>query len=133
MKLHHIAFWTHDIERLSQFYQMHFNAELAFKHTEDDFSCVFLSAFGGKYLEIMTRPNLPKAHEKNRVGHSHISIEVESKKEVDRLTQYFTELNVPLEKIQEQYDDGFYETSIFDPDGNIIEIAYIDRNVNNTV
>jgi predicted lactoylglutathione lyase len=33
-------------------------------------------------------------------------------------------------KDREQYDDGFYESAILDPDGNIIELAYVDREAN---
>jgi lactoylglutathione lyase len=38
---------------------------------------------------------------------------------------------VKIEKNKEQYDDGFYESSIRDPDGNIIELAFVDRDVKN--
>jgi predicted lactoylglutathione lyase len=46
------------------------------------------------------------------------------------MMDYFTSENVSLVKNKEQYDDGFYESAVKDLDGNIIEIAYIDRTVN---
>lgn len=133
MKMHHIAFWTHDVENLKQFYETHFQARQAFRHQDGDFESVFLSAFGGIHLELMTRKHLGHACLKDRVGHSHLSVEVDSKAEVDKWTDHFIAHGIPLEKIKQQYEDGFYESSVFDPDGNIIEIAYIDRTVNNTV
>ena len=81
----------------------------------------------------MSRTKLENADNIEKVGYSHFSIEVENKDEVDRLTDYFIEQNVQFEKVKEQYDDGFYESSVLDPDGNIIEITYIDRSVNNAV
>ena len=81
----------------------------------------------------MTRKNLPERPSGETSGYSHFSIEVSSKEEVDRITDYCIKNNVPLEKVKEKYDDGFYESSIIDPDGNIIEIAFIDRAVNDKV
>lgn len=129
MKLHHIAYWTHDIQRLSDFYQQHFQAEVCFDHSDGDFSCRFISLFGGVHLELMTKPALASGDLADKIGHSHISVEVESKAEVIRLSEYFIAQGVPLEKNQIQYEDGFFESSVYDPDGNIIEIATVDRAV----
>jgi ribosomal protein S27E len=38
--------------------------------------------------------------------------------------KHFSQEKVKIEKNKEQYDDGFYESSIRDPDGNIIELAF---------
>ena len=133
MKLHHPAFWTKDIDKLLDFYKKHFNGKLLFTHESGDFKCSFVKICSGIIIELMTRSNLKEAGMDEPVGYSHFSIEVESKDEVNKLTDYFIGQKVPLDKIKEQYDDGFYESSVIDPDGNIIEIAYIDRNINNTV
>ena len=130
MKLHHIAFWTENIERSVEFYKKHFNASVLFRHTAGDFSCVFIEISSGTKIEIMTRTDLSSADLKERTGYSHFSLEVNSKEEVDRLTDYFISQNVEMKKIKEQYDDGFYESAVCDPDGNIIELAYVDRAVN---
>jgi lactoylglutathione lyase len=130
MKLHHIAFWTRDIERLVTFYQKHFSARELFRHESGDFRCAFIQLPAGERIEIMTRSHLPDEQPEERVGYSHLSFEVESKAEVDRLTEYFQGESVQFEKVKQQYDDGFYESSILDPDGNIIEIAFVDPLVN---
>lgn len=133
MKLHHIAFWTKDIEKLTEFYSTHFDGEVLFKHQNGDFRCSFIKIASSLTIELMTRTNLSDGILKEMVGYSHFSLEVDSKDEVNRLTDYFQEQKVLFEKMKEQYDDGFYESSVLDPDGNIIEIAYIDRTVNNKV
>lgn len=133
MKLHHIAFWTRDIEKQLAFYQKYFDGQVLFKYQSGDFSSAFIKICGCANLELMSRSDLKDGGPTDRVGYSHFSIEVDSKAEVDRFTDIFIADNVPLEKIKEQYDDGFYESSVIDPDGNLVEIAFVDRNVNSAV
>jgi len=133
MKLHHIAFWTRNIDSLVEFYIKHFEGEVLFRHESGDFQSVFIKICSSITIEIMTRTNINDGIFEERVGYSHFSIEVDSKDQVNKLTDYFIENNIPLGKIKEKYDDGFYESSVLDPDGNIIEIAYVDRMVNPTV
>jgi catechol 2,3-dioxygenase-like lactoylglutathione lyase family enzyme len=133
MKLHHIAFWTKNVDRLVEFYKTHFNGEVLSQHESGDFRCVFLKIYSSITIEIMTRTNLQESIPGERTGYSHFSIEVSSKDQVNKLTDYFVEQNIPLQKNKEQYDDGFYESAVLDPDGNIIEIAYVDRTVNPNV
>lgn len=133
MKMHHIAFWTKNVELLVEFYKTHFDGEVLFCHESGDFRCVFIKICSSITIEIMTRSSLQGSMKEERIGYSHFSIEVDSKDEVNRLTDYFIENKLPMAKVKEQYDDGFYESAVLDPDGNIIEIAYVDRTVNPTV
>lgn len=133
MKIHHIAFWTLDIERLVDFYCTHWQGIELFRHQSGDFHSVFIEIFGCLRIEIMSRTGLPGADPTERVGYSHLSVEVESREEVNRLTETCLAHGIRLEKNREQYDDGFYESSFLDPDGNIIEIAFVDRMVNPAV
>ena len=130
MKLHHIAFWTRNIDVLEEFYVKYFNGKVLFRHSKDDFKCVFLEIYNSIKIELMTRIKLSTKDLEERIGYSHLSFELNSKKEVNELTDFFIKENVTIEKNKEQYDDGFYESSIRDPDGNIIELAYVDRQVN---
>lgn len=130
MRLHHVAFWTRQIEVLEDFYTRHLGGEVLFRHAIGDFRCTFMSLDDSVKIELMTRTNLGAADITERVGYSHLSLEVDSKARVDELTEIFRAAGIPIEKDKEQYDDGFYESSIRDPDGNVIEIAYVDRQVN---
>lgn len=133
MKLHHIAFWTRNIDALVEFYERHFSGEVLFRHQSSDFHCILMKICSSITIEIMTQTNLGEGALEDRIGYSHFSLEVDSKEEVNRLTDYFIEHKVPMGKIREQYDDGFYESSVLDPDGNMIEIAYVDRRMNPAV
>lgn len=131
MKLHHVAFWTNNLDALETFYVKYFNGKVLFRHSKDDFKCVFIEVFDSIKIELMTRANLPSQDLDERVGYSHLSIELDSKEKVNELTDFFSQEKVKIEKNKEQYDDGFYESSIRDPDGNIIELAFVDRDVKN--
>ncbi len=133
MKLHHIAFWTTDIVRLKDFYIKHCQGKVLFSHQSGEFRCVFLEIYGAVKIEIMTRPFISPASQDEKVGFSHFSIEVETEAEVNEITDYCCSEGIPLTKNKEQYDDGFYESAFADPDGNVIEIAYINREVNPSV
>lgn len=130
MKLHHIAFWTNDIERLVAFYQLHFDGKILFSHQDGNFRCTFISICSSIRLEFMTKKDLRNAMPEDKVGFSHLSLQLNTKDEVNDLTDYFIAQGITLEKNKIQYDDGFYESSVFDPDGNIIELAYVDSTVN---
>ncbi|MCE1253765.1 MAG: VOC family protein [Anaerolineae bacterium] len=133
MKLHHIAFWTKDIDRLINFYQKYFDGQVLFRYQSGDFSSAFIRIYNCLTLELMMRSVLVNNTQIDLVGYSHFSLEVDSKDEVDRMTDTFIQNEVSMEKIKEQYEDGFYESSVIDPDGNVIEIAFVDRTVNNAV
>ena len=130
MRVHHVAFWTRQIVVLEDFYTRHLGGKVLFRHTIADFRCTLMSLDDSVKIELMTRTNLGAADITERVGYSHLSLEVDSKARVDELTEIFRTAGIPIEKDKEQYDDGFYESSIRDPDGNIIEIAYVDRQIN---
>ena len=130
MKMHHVAFWTHQLDVMEDFYSRHLDGKVLFRHAIGDFRCTFMSLDDSVKIELMTRTNLGAPDLAERIGYSHLSLEVETKARVDELTEIFRAAGIPIDKDKEQYDDGFYESSIRDPDGNIIEIAYVERRVN---
>lgn len=128
MNLHHVAFWTNDIDRLEAFYIQYFGGRTISRFQDGLFSAIFLQLPFGLLLEIMNDGQVNQlpignGHVK---GYSHLSIQVESQAKVDEMTTLFENEGLVFEKKREAYDDGFYESAIKDPDGNIIEIAYVD-------
>lgn len=133
MKLHHVGFWTTDIEKLERFYLDLFGGRIMDTFSEGDYRAKFLRLSNGLYLELMSKASLRDDltdPSMLRIGYSHLSLEVETREKVDELTSAFEQYGCVFEKKQIAYEDGFYESAIIDPDGNIIEIAYIDREKN---
>lgn len=129
MNIAHLAIWTNDLERLRDFYCTYFNAISNEKYTNTvkQFSSYFLSfENGGCCLELMRKPNLIKIetqeHNKN-IGLAHFSFSVGSKEEVNSMTIQFREAGYKIISEPRFTGDGFYESSIADPDGNIVEIT----------
>jgi catechol 2,3-dioxygenase-like lactoylglutathione lyase family enzyme len=58
------------------------------------------------------------------VGLTHFAFDVESKGDVDVLAERLQADGYELEKLPRATGDGFYECAVYDPDGNIVEIAY---------
>ncbi|OJV66563.1 MAG: hypothetical protein BGO41_03840 [Clostridiales bacterium 38-18] len=134
MKLEHFALWTKQLETMKDFYVTYFDARSNDKYTnhQKKFESYFLTFTEGARLELMTKDGLvdhPKMEALNTidhplmVGYVHLAISVGSKEQVDALT---TRLRADGHTIYGEpriTGDGYYESSVLDPDGNIIEIT----------
>ncbi len=56
---------------------------------------------------------------------THLAFAVSSKEEVDSLAKELQKDGYQMEKLPRMTGDGFYESAVFDPDGNIVEIAFL--------
>ena len=129
MKLGHIALWTTELERLRSFYETYFGAQANDKYVNPTrkFSSYFLTFGGDASLEIMHMPDVqprPCARDFTSIGLTHLAFNVEHKAEVDRLAERLQTDGYDLEKAPRMTGDGFYECAVYDPDGNIVEIAH---------
>ena len=129
MKISHIAIWTNNLEQLREFYCTYFGAKPNEKYVNriKQFSSYFLTfETGSCSLELMYKPNLSSPEIQlfnNLVGLAHFAFSVGSKEEVDVLTAHFREAGIPIFSEPRFTGDGFYESAIKDPDGNIVEIT----------
>ncbi len=75
-------------------------------------------------LEIMTRPNLetlvPSPYQ---TGYIHLAFSVGSKEQVDSLTTLLEEDGYRIFSKPRTTGDGYYESCVLDPDGNLIELV----------
>ncbi|PKL26345.1 MAG: glyoxalase/bleomycin resistance/extradiol dioxygenase family protein [Spirochaetae bacterium HGW-Spirochaetae-2] len=125
--IHHIAFWTRDLDRLIEFYVSHWNGKILRKHDNSQKRSAFLEVFSSIRFELMQKKGLQESRDADTVGYTHLAIEVESEQRVDELTAYCRERGIPLSVEKVHYDGGFYESAFQDPDGNTFEITYINR------
>ncbi|MBV9879172.1 MAG: VOC family protein [Gemmatirosa sp.] len=126
-RLEHAALWTADLERLRAFYERSFGAQRGPRYdsaTRAGFSSYFL-AFpgGGARLELMTLPSLAPAASPPAVGYAHLALSVGSREAVVALTERLRADGVPVVSEPRQTGDGYFESVVADPDGNLVEIT----------
>lgn len=127
MRLEHTAIWTHDLARLRAFYERYFGAEassLYRSRTRTGFTSSFLTfPGGGARLELMSIAELSAAPAGDAVGYAHLAVAVGSRAAVDALTARMWEDGVRVVGLPRETGDGYYESVVNDPDGNIVEIT----------
>ncbi len=127
MNINHIGIWTNNLEGLREFYCEYFGAKSNEKYINPvkQFSSYFLRFENGECsLEIMSKPNLDNLFENvNNTGLAHFAFSVGSIENVDLFTNRLRDAGYKVIGEPRLTGDGFYESAIFDPDGNIVEIT----------
>jgi lactoylglutathione lyase len=129
MKIAHIAIWTNNLELLRDFYSRFFGARSNEMYTNQvkQFNSYFLTfETGGCSLELMHKPNLDNRDDlesKVLIGLAHFAFSVGSKEKVDLLTEQLRDSGYKVISEPRYTGDGFYESAINDPDGNLVEIT----------
>ena len=126
MQLTHIALYVRDLEAMKDFYVRYFNAQANQKYhnPKTGLQTYFLSFGSGARLELMTRPNLVE-QEKSALayGYIHIAFQLGSRAAVDALTATLKEAGCPILSGPRITGDGYYEVSLQDPEGNLLELV----------
>jgi lactoylglutathione lyase len=128
MRLEHVALWTEDLERLSNFYSAYFGAVAGPRYTNPikGFESCFLSFESDARLELMKSSILePEKHTwgAQRMGLTHLAVSVGSVHTVNELTSRLKHDGFEVLDGPRLTGDGYYESVILDPDGNRIEIT----------
>ncbi len=125
MRIEHIAIWTRDLERLRTFYETYFEGKANDKYVnaEKQFESYFVAFPSGARLEIMHAPNVIPPPENTRTGYVHLAFAVGSEVQVDALTTRLREDGYRIVSGPRRTGDGYYESCVFDPDGNRVEIT----------
>ena len=135
-RIAHVALWTLDVDRLERlraFYVRHFGARTgaAYHSTrQPGFVSYFLELAGGAQLELMTLPadaSIPDVEPSNaatpRPGYAHIALSLGSTDAVDVMTARLASDGVPVRSAPRWTGDGYYESVVADPDGNLVELT----------
>lgn len=127
MKIEHIAIWTSDLEKMKGFYLHFFELESNEKYynPKKEFSSYFLSFEEGARIELMHRPDISEFMDNMdaQLGLTHFAISVGSKEKVDALTETIRKNGFKVIGEPRTTGDGYYESVIADPEGNLIEIT----------
>ena len=128
MKIEHVAIWAKDIEVLKSFYVKYFDAVSNEKYinSKNDFCSYFLAFDSGSRLEIMQMPVIPDSINnpyKQFTGFIHFAISVGSEDRVNSLTKQLTDDGYELLDGPRKTGDGYYESTVLDPDKNRLEIT----------
>jgi len=128
MHIEHVALWTDDLERLKAFYETYFGARAGEKYVNPrkQFESYFLTFASGARLELMRKPDLIERREQSDTplaGYTHLAFSVGSKQQVDDLIAQLQVAGCLVVDGPRYTGDGYYESSVLDPDGNRIEIT----------
>ncbi len=125
MHIDHVAIWTRDLEKVKDFYVRYFSctAGALYVNPIKKFSSYFLSFQDGARIEIMNRDDINGEGKGEEPGLAHIAFNAGSREEVDRLTEQFERDGVRIKGKPRITGDGYYESVILDPEGNIVEIV----------
>ena len=127
MRIDHLAIWVSDLEKMKLFYEKYFLAQAGGKYFNPtkNFSSYFLSFPEGPRLELMHKPSIPENKNdaiKEFLGFIHIAISVGSEAKVNGLTEWLRRDGFEIVGEPRTTGDGYYESVVFDPEGNRLEI-----------
>ncbi len=128
MRIEHVAIWTHDLERLRQFYETYFGgtANAKYVNPRKQFESYFLTFADGARLELMQMPSVPQSKndvEQQFTGYIHLAFSIGSREAVDALTDRLRTDGYRILDGPRTTGDGYYESVVLDPDSNRIEIT----------
>lgn len=128
MKIEHLAIWVKDLEKMKAFYEKYFDGKAndQYFNPKKNFRSYFLTFTSGCRLELMHKPEIPSnlndAHLQN-IGITHFAVSVGSKEKVDALTGRLRKDGFSIIGEPRTTGDGYYESVVFDPEKNRIEIT----------
>ncbi len=126
--IHHVAIWVSNLENMRDFYVKYFSgvSNNLYVNSKTGFNSYFITFKDNSKLELMQMPNIYENHkdlEKQYIGLAHIAFQVGSKESVDELTIQLVNDGFELASAPRTTGDGYYESCIFDPELNRIEIT----------
>lgn len=128
--IEHVAIWTNRLEPMKDFYTQYFGGTANQKYVSPRgegvlFESYFLSFGTGARLELMQMSTVPKGPGSQALGFSHIAFGLENEDAVRVLVQRFKNDGFEMAGEPRRTGDGYFEASVYDPDGNLVEITAI--------
>lgn len=125
MKIAHIALWTQRPDLLRDFYVEYFDGVSGEKYCNPakGFESYMIRFCDGCSLELMRRRDITSAAAGERLGLCHVAFDAASREEVLALTERLRADGFRVAGEPRTTGDGYFESVIADPDGNLIEIT----------
>lgn len=131
MTINHVAMWVSDLDVMKLFYEQYFGARAGnkYENPKKQFTSYFLSFDSGVRLEIMKKQGVgfhedaTASSPADYIGISHLAFSAGTEKAVDELTEKLSGIGIKVLSGPRRTGDGYYESVISDPEGNIIEIT----------
>lgn len=125
MKIEHVAIWVRDLEGMKEFYEKYFHchANTKYENSIKQFESYFLTFESGTRLEIMCKSGIEKKVLEEIIGWAHIAISLGSREAVNQLTSRLEKDGFALVSNPRFTGDGYYESVVKDPEGNLIELT----------
>jgi lactoylglutathione lyase len=128
MKIEHLGLWVQDLELMRSFYLKYFDTSSGEKYVNQktQFQAYFILFGDGRTrLELMKRPDIVSDDSKRgfNMGIAHFAISVGGKDKVNELTERIRNDNFTIFSEPRTTGDGYYETVVLDPEGNLLEIS----------
>lgn len=126
MNIHHIAIWTAHLEELREFYTKYFNGASNEKYTNPakGFESYFITfGEGSASIELMRRKDITSPTMEACTGLAHFSFSAGSKEGVLQQTERLRADGYTVASEPRTTGDGFFESAVLDPDGNLVEIT----------
>lgn len=127
--LDHIAIWTHNLERLKDFYVRFFDGCVNTKYInrETGFESYFISFSSGSRIEIMQLPgiaeNLNDTVNRQHIGITHLAFGVQNMEQVVAKSEELEKAGFRILRGPRKTGDGYFEFETLDPDNNRIEVT----------
>jgi lactoylglutathione lyase len=127
MYIEHLALWCRDLEAMKAFYETYFDAQSNEKYinSKKKFASYFLSFDQGPRLELMQMNDIPASLNDvydQFLGLVHFAVSVGSEANVNQLTERLRADGYEIVGEPRWTGDGYYESVVFDPEQNRIEI-----------
>lgn len=126
ISIEHVAYWVEDLEQMKAFYEKHFHAVSGnlYENKKKGFRSYFLTLGEGARIEIMQSVGIERSDNKGHVmGLAHIALSLGSERAVDQLTADMEKAGVQIVGRPRTTGDGYYESVVADPEGNLIELT----------
>ncbi|WP_208559733.1 VOC family protein [Marinilactibacillus kalidii] len=124
MRIEHVALWATELESMKTFYETYFEATSGprYYNQKTGFTSYFLSFTSGARVEIMHKKGIEESAALV-TGYAHLAFSVGTKQAVDALTERLVKDGFSLLNGPRTTGDGYYESVVADPEGNLIEIT----------